>query len=139
MGETPKSPYGWQLTQPARTLVSALADAFPGVALLERPAVVRIEAVAARSLLLADHRCGLLRGRSRWRRETRGLVSLLGLLLTPAKPFGEPHDLASRNAIKSTGSFLLVTRRITRARARGNTQSRELRGRSHYSCLLYTS
>ena len=60
MGETPKRPCGRRVKQPSGADVSALADAFPGVALLERAAVVRIEAVAAsggfflRTIVAAD-------------------------------------------------------------------------------------
>jgi len=93
MRETPKRPYGPRVNQPIRLEQSALADFFPGVAPLERAAVVRIEAAAGPSLLFADNcRGGLLRGGSRRRREARRLVRIFDLV-SPAKPFGEPHDL----------------------------------------------
>src|SRR5688500_13891695 len=130
MGESPKKRSELHLRR-ARTderarQLSALADLCPGVAFFERAAVVRIEALEASRFFVADdRRAGLLRRTSRRRYETRRLVIVLKLA-TPAKPLGEPHCHTSRITTKSTGSFLLVSRRITRARARGNPQSSEL-------------
>ena len=77
MGETPKRPYGRRVISRSGSRLSALADFFPGVAPLERAAVVRIEAAARRSVLFAgDCRGGLLRVRSRRRRKARRLVEL---------------------------------------------------------------
>jgi hypothetical protein len=107
--------------------LSALVDAFPGVTFLERAAVVRIEAFASRTFLADGRRAGLLCGATRRRREARGLVRVLDLVVTPAKPLGEPHDrYSSRTTTKSRGSFRLVSRKITRAGLRENPQSREL-------------